>query len=276
MRNGKFFLVVVTVLCAPHASRAQDAELAAKVDRVVASVAARSSAPGPGCTIGVSSDGRTVERAFGMADIELGIPLTPQSILESGSVAKQFTSASIVLLALDGKLALDDPVKKYIPELPDYGAPLTIRNLLNHTSGIRDWGSVLELTGYGRGARLISQSLALDVITHQRGIDFTPGAEYSYSNSGYTLLATIVERVSGQSLPTFTALRFFKPLGMTHSQWRDDYTRLVPGRAQAYSPSGAGAWKLDMPFMNVYGNGGLLTTAGDWLRWNAIDRKSVV
>lgn len=270
MRTTGVFVFVLIVLGAPCASRAQDAELAARVDKVVASVAARAGGPGPGCTIGVSSDGRTVERAFGMADIELGVPLTPQSILESGSVAKQFTAASIVLLALDGKLAIDDPVRKYIPELPDYGAPLTIRHLLNHTSGIRDWGSVLELTGYGRGARLISQTLALDVITHQRGIDFTPGAEYSYSNSGFTLLATIVERVSGQSLPIFTALRFFKPLGMTHSQWRDDYTRLVPGRAQAYAPSGIGGWKLDMPFMNVYGNGGLLTTAGDWLKWNAM------
>ena len=168
MRNVKVFLVVLTVLCAPHASRAQDAELAAKVDRVVASVAARSSAPGPGCTIGVSSDGRTVERAFGMADIELGIPLTPQSILESGSVAKQFTSASIVLLALAGKLALDDPVKKYIPELPDYGAPLTIRHLLNHTSGSRDWGAGRERTGDGRGARRRAQALARDGSTQQR------------------------------------------------------------------------------------------------------------
>jgi CubicO group peptidase (beta-lactamase class C family) len=253
-----------------HQARAQDADLAAKVDRVLAAGAPKTASPGPGCVVGVSSDGKTVERAFGMADIELGVPLTPESILESGSVAKQFTAASIVLLAIDGKLRLDEPVRKYIPELPDYGAPLTIRNLLNHTSGIRDWGSVLELTGFGRGDRVVSQALALDIITHQRGIDFRPGAEYSYSNSGYTLLTTIVERVSGQSLPAFTAEHFLKPLGMTHSQWRDDYTRLVPGRAQAYSPRAGGGWKLDMPFMNVYGNGGLLTTAGDWLKWNAM------
>ncbi len=270
MRMTARAVLVAALLAASSVSRAQDAALAAKVDNVIAAVTPNSPALVPGCVVGVAHDGQTVERAFGTADIELGVPLTPASILESGSVAKQFTAASIVLLAIDGKLGIDDPVRKYIPELPDYGAPLTIRNLLNHTSGIRDWGTVLELTGYGRGDRVVSQALALDVITHQRGIDFKPGAEYSYSNSGYTLLATIVERVSGQSLPTFTALHFFKPLGMTHSQWRDDYTRLVAGRAQAYSPSIGGGWKLDMPFMNVYGNGGLLTTVGDWLKWNAM------
>jgi CubicO group peptidase (beta-lactamase class C family) len=270
MNNAKAFVFAVVAVAAPLALDAQDAALAAKVDRVVASVSPATAAPAPGCSVGVSSAGHVVERAFGMADIELGVPLTPQSILESGSVAKQFTAASVVILALEGKLRLDDPVRKYVPELPDYGVPLTIRHLMNHTSGIRDWGTVLELTGFGRGARVVSQALALDVITRQRGIDFTPGAEYSYSNSGYTLLSTIVERVSGESLPAFTARRFFQPLGMTHSQWRDDFTRLVPGRAQAYAPAATGGWKLDMPFMNVYGNGGLLTTAGDWLKWNAM------
>jgi len=250
-----------------------DADLSARVDRVLAQASAMPAAPG--CAVGVSRDGKIVERAFGMADLELGVANNPKTIFETGSVAKQFTAASIVLLATEGKLRLDDPVRKYIPELPAYGAPLLIRHLLNHTSGIRDWGSVLELTGYGRGDRVISQALALDVITHQKGIDFTPGAEYSYSNSGFTLLATIVERVSKQSLPAFTAERFFKPLGMT-AQWRDDYTRLVLGRAQAYGRVAGGAWRLEMPFMNVYGNGGLLLTVGDLLKWNAmLDARSL-
>ncbi|MFI5310536.1 MAG: serine hydrolase domain-containing protein, partial [Gemmatimonadales bacterium] len=244
-----------------------DADLAARVDRVLAQTNATSATPG--CAVGVSHDGRIVEHAFGMADLELGVANTPKTVFETGSVAKQFTAASIVLLAIEGKLRLDDPVRKYVPELPEYGAPLLIRHLLNHTSGVRDWGSVLALTGYGRGERVVSQVLALDVITHQKGVDFTPGAEYSYSNSGYTLLATIVERVSKQTLPAFTAERLFKPLGMT-AQWRDDYTRLVPGRAQAYAPAPGGAWRLDMPFMNVYGNGGLLLTVGDLLKWNAM------
>ncbi|HKV34692.1 MAG TPA: serine hydrolase domain-containing protein [Pyrinomonadaceae bacterium] len=228
-------------------------------------------APAPGCAAAVSLNGDVVfEKAFGLADLEHNVPNTAQTIFESGSVAKQFTAAALVLLQQDGKLSIDDPVKKYIPELPDYGSPLTIRHLLNHTSGLRDWGSVLGLTGAGRGDRVINQDLALDVITHQRALDFKPGAEYSYSNSGYNLAAIIVERVSKQKFPAFVEERLFKPLGMTNSSWRDDYQRIVPGRAQAYSRQGNGPWRLNMPFMNVYGNGGMLTTVGDWMKWNAM------
>ena len=233
--------------------------------------------PAPGCAAAVSLGGEVVfEKAFGLADMEHNVPNTAQTIFESGSVAKQFTAAALVLLQQDGKLSIDDPVRKYIPELPDYGSPLTIRHLLNHTSGIRDWGTVMSLTGAGRGERVISQDLALDVITHQRGLDFTPGAEYSYSNSGYNLAAIIVERVSKQKFPAFVEERLFKPLGMTNSSWRDDYQRIVPGRAQAYSRPNNGSWRLNMPFMNVYGNCGMLTTVGDWMKWNAmLDSKSL-
>ena len=123
----------------------------------------------------------------------------------------------------------------------------------------------MGLTGAGRGERVINQDLALDVITHQRALDFTPGSEYSYSNSGYNLAAIIVERVSKQKFPAFVEERLFKPLGMKNSSWRDDYQRIVPGRAHAYSRQGTGPWRLNMPFMNVYGNGGMLTTVGDWM-----------
>jgi CubicO group peptidase (beta-lactamase class C family) len=234
-------------------------------------------APAPGCAAAVSLNGETVfEKAFGLADLEFNVPNTPQTIFESGSVAKQFTAASIVLLQQEGKLNIDDPVRKYIPELPDYGSPLTLRHLLNHTSGIRDWGTVMALTGAGRGDRVITQDLAFDVIVHQRALDFTPGAEYSYSNSGYNLLAIIVERVSKQKFPAFVEERLFKPLGMKNSSLRDDYQRIVPGRAQAYARQGTGPWRLNMPFMNVYGNGGMLTTVGDWIKWNAmLDSKSL-
>jgi CubicO group peptidase (beta-lactamase class C family) len=233
--------------------------------------------PAPGCAAAVSLNGeRVFEKAFGLADMEFNVPNTPQTLFESGSVAKQFTAASIVLLQQDGKLSIDDPVRKYIPELPDYGSPLTIRHLLNHTSGIRDWGTVMSLTGAGRGERVISQDLALDVITHQRALDFTPGSEYSYSNSGYNLAAIIVERVSKQKFSAFLEERLFKPIGMKNSSLRDDYQRIVPGRAQAYSRQGTGPWRLNMPFMNVYGNGGMLTTVGDWMKWNAmLDSKSL-
>jgi CubicO group peptidase (beta-lactamase class C family) len=235
-------------------------------------------APGPGCSAAVSLNGQVVfEKAFGMAELEHGVLNTPQTIFESGSVAKQFTAAAVVLLARDGKLSIDDSVKKYIPELPDYEKPITIRHILTHTAGLREWGSVMALTGVGRGDRIINNDIALDVIVSQKNLDFTPGAEYSYSNSGYQLAAIIVERVSKQKFGAFVEQRLFKPLGMTKSSWRDDYQRLVPGRAQAYSRQGDKApWRLNMPFMNVVGNGGMLTTVGDWMKWNAmLDSKSL-
>src|ERR1041385_5582981 len=161
-----------------HAQVPDQAKVVAGAERAVEKAAKLSPSNAPGCAVGVSLDGKSVyEKGFGMADLEYNIPITPQTIFESGSVAKQFTAASIVLLSLDGKLKLDDPVRNYISELPDYGSPLTIRHLLNHTGGLRDWGSVMALTGVGRGDRVISQALAIDVITRQKALDFVPGTE---------------------------------------------------------------------------------------------------
>ena len=271
----KSLLLVLTVLAflstATFAQVPDKEKVAAGAERAFEKFTRAYVGPAPGCAAAVSLNGDVVfEKAFGLAELEHNVPNTTQTIFESGSVAKQFTAAALVLLQQDGKLSIDDPVRKYIPELPDYGSPLTIRHLLNHTAGLRDWGTVLSLTGAGRGDRVISQDLAFDIITHQRALDFTPGSEYSYSNSGYTLASIIVERVSKQKFPAFIEERLFKPLGMNNSSWRDDYQRIVPGRAQAYSRQGNGPWRLNMPFMNVYGNGGMLTTVGDWMKWNAM------
>ena len=272
IKNFLFVLTVVAALStATFAQVPEKEKVVAGAERAFEKVTKAYVAPAPGCAAAVSLNGNVVfEKAFGLADLEHNVPNTTQTIFESGSVAKQFTAAALVLLQQDGKLSLDDPVRKYIPELPDYGSPLTIRHLLNHTSGLRDWGTVLSLTPAGRGDRVISQDLALDIIIHQRALDFTPGSEYSYSNSGYNLAAIIVERVSKQKFPAFVEERLFKPIGMKYSSWRDDYQRIVPGRAQAYSRQGNGPWRLNMPFMNVYGNGGMLTTVGDWMKWNAM------
>lgn len=274
MARKNFFIVLSIVAFLSTSTWAQvpdKAKVVAGAERAFEKVTKAYVAPAPGCAAAVSLNGDVVfDKAFGLADLEHNVPNTTQTIFESGSVAKQFTAASLVLLQEDGKLSIDDPVRKYIPELPDYGSPLTIRHLLNHTAGLRDWGTVMGLTGAGRGDRVITQDLAFDVITHQRALDFTPGSEYSYSNSGYNLAAIIVERVSKQKFPDFVAERLFKPLGMKSSSWRDDYQRIVPGRAQAYSRERNGPWRLNMPFMNVYGNGGMLTTVGDWMKWNAM------
>ena len=271
------FTVVALLSSATLAQVPDKAKVIASAERGFEKFTKAYVGPAPGCAAAVSLNGEVVfEKAFGLADMEHNVPNTVQTIFESGSVAKQFTAAALVLLQQDGKLNLDDPVRKYIPELPDYGSPLTIRHMLNHTSGLRDWGSVMALTGVGRGERVVNQDLAFDVITHQRALNFKPGAEYSYTNSGYNLAAIIVERVSKQKFPAFVEERLFKPLGMKNSSWRDDYQRVVPGRAQAYSRAGNGPWRLNMPFMNVYGNGGMLTTVGDWMIWNRmLDSRSL-
>src|SRR6185369_4865382 len=213
-RNFLFVLTVVAFLATAISAQVPDkAKVVAGAERAFEKVTKAYVAPAPGCATAVSLNGEVVfEKAFGLADLEFNVPNTTQTIFESGSVAKQFTAAALVLLQQDGKINIDDPVRKYIPELPDYGAPLTIRHLLNHTAGLRDWGAVMGLTGAGRGARVINQDLAFDVIIHQRALDFTPGSEYSYSNSGYTLAAIIVERVSKQKFPAFVEERLFKPL----------------------------------------------------------------
>ena len=222
----------------------------------------------PGCAVGVSRAGEAVlARAYGMADLEHDISNTPATIFEAGSVSKQVTAAAIVLLALDGRLSLDDDVRAHVPELPDYGTPITLRHLLTHTSGLRDWGSVAEIAGWGRSVRTHTHEHVLDLLSRQSALNFVPGAQYSYSNSGYNLLAIIVDRTSGMPFAEFSRRRIFEPLGMTHTQWRDDYTRIVKGRSAAYALRD-GEVVIDRPIENVHGNGGLLTTIGDLLTWN--------
>jgi CubicO group peptidase (beta-lactamase class C family) len=202
-----------------------------------------------------------------MADLERDVPNAADTIFEAGSVSKQFTAAAVLLLARDGKLSLDEPARKYIPELPDYGAPLTIRHMLQHTSGLRDWGEVAGIAGWPRTSRVHTHAHVLEIVSRQRSLNFPSGTQYSYSNSGYNLAAILVSRVSGQPFAEFSQERIFRPLGMTRTSWRDDHTRIVKGRAIAYQQSGNG-FQIQMPFENVHGNGGLLTTVGDLLRWN--------
>jgi CubicO group peptidase (beta-lactamase class C family) len=227
-----------------------------------------SSVESPGCAIGVSVEGLTVlSRAYGMADLEHDIPNTPETIFEGGSVSKQFTAAAVMLLALDGKLSLDHDVRRYVPEVYDYGTTITLRHLLTHTSGLRDWGSVAEISGWSRQSRTHTHAHVLDILRRQSQLNFPPGHEYSYSNSGYNLLAVIVGRVSGTPFAEFCEQHIFEPLGMVNTQWRDDYTRIVKGRSTAYRVSGDTVSIL-RPIEDVHGNGGLLTTVGDLLIWN--------
>ena len=222
----------------------------------------------PGCAVGVAVRGKPVlMKAYGMADLEHDVPNTPDTVFESGSVAKQFTAMAILLLVEDGRLSLDDQVRKHIPELPDYGVPLTIRHMLTHTSGLRDWGSIAAIAGAPRTTREYTHAHVLEIVSRQKALNFPPGSHWSYSNTGFNLAAIIVDRVSGMSFAEFSKRRIFQPLGMTGTSWRDDHQQIVKGRAIAYSTTSAG-YQIEMPFENVHGNGGLLTTVGDLLKWN--------
>jgi CubicO group peptidase (beta-lactamase class C family) len=243
-----------------------DAALAARVDAVFARW---NTADSPGCTVAASRDATTlVSRAYGLADLEQGTRNTPDTIVEAGSISKQFTAAAMILLARDGKLSLEDQARRYLPELPDYGRPLTIRQMLAHTSGLRDWGDLAAVSGWPRGTRAHRHAHVLDIASRQRALNFLPGEEWSYSNTGYNLAAVIVARASGQSFAAFSRDRLFAPLGLTRTSWRDDYRRVVRGRATAYTIDTGGTIRTMMPFEDVHGNGGLLTTVGDLIAWN--------
>mgnify|MGYP000452720224 CR=1 FL=1 len=223
----------------------------------------------PGCAVAISRDGQPIAmRAYGMASLELNVPATTDSIYEAGSDSKQFTAAATLMLAREGKLSLDDDIRKYVPEMPDYGATVTIRNLLHHTSGLRDWGSIAAIEGWPRNTRTANNQDMLDMLARQKELNFAPGTHYLYSNSNFNLLAIIVDRVSGQSLADFTKARIFEPLGMSHTGWRDDHGDVVPGRTGAYELEN-GVYRNDQVIEDAYGNGGLLTTVGDLVKWQA-------
>ena len=267
-RSLALALLVLGGLASATAGRAQPAspsETGHLVDRIFQPV----TRPGaPGCAIGIEMDEHVLlTRGYGTADLEHDVPITPATVFEAGSVSKQFTAASILLLAQQGKLALTDDVRKHIPELPDYGTPITIDDLLGHTSGLRDWGTVEAMAGWPRTTRVYTMDDVLDIAAAQRKLNYSPGKFYQYINTDYNLLAIIVGRVSGESLPAFSHRYLFTPLGMTHTQWRDDFRRVVKNRAIAYEPGEHGFRQL-MPFEDTYGHAALLTTVGDLLRWN--------
>lgn len=222
----------------------------------------------PGCQFAISRHGQVIfSRAWGIADLEHGVPLSNESVIEAGSVSKQFTAAAILLLEQQGKLSLGDDLRKYVPEIPDYGSTITLRHMMQHTSGLKDWGAIAGIAGWPRSTKTYNNNDALYIISRQQTLNHAPGEEYVYSNSNYNLFAVIVERVSGQSLAEFTRIHIFEPAGMTHTEWRNDYKKVVPNRSIAYSKTGS-RYATEMPNEYVYGNGGLLTTAEDLLKWN--------
>lgn len=212
----------------------------------------------------------TIEAAAtGLANLEAHVPINAGTVFEVGSVSKQFIGAGIALLAARGRLDPGDPIRKWLPELPALYGGITIAMLTHHTSGIRSWNNLAELTGRGEDSTDYDNGWVLSAIARQQRLNNRPGVEYLYSNSNFVLAAIIIERASGQPLNDFYRDALFARLGMTHTRWRTDFREIVPGRAQAYLPNDRGSWQLDMPLNGVAGAGGLLSTVDDLQRWNA-------
>jgi CubicO group peptidase (beta-lactamase class C family) len=230
----------------------------------------------PGCAVGVYQNGQVAySRAYGMANLDHDVALTPGSVFHVASVSKQFTAAAILLLAQDGKLSVDDDIRKYVPELPDFGSRITLRHLAHHTSGVRDQWSLLGLAGWRYSRDLITDDDVLALLSRQKDLNFRPGERHLYSNSGYTLLAIVVSRVSGKPFREFTTERIFKPLGMANTHFRDNFNEIVKNQAYGYAPE-RGSFRLSVTNFDTAGATSLLTTVEDLAKWDAnFEKRSV-
>ena len=259
---GLILLVTIEGTVA-HADEAQDR--AAQVDSLFK---AWDKPASPGCALSIMKDGQVVyARGYGMADLEHDVKISPASVFHVASVSKQFTAAAVLMLASEGRLSLDDEVRKHVPQLPDFGVPITIRHLLHHTSGLRDQWDLLGIAGWRYSLDLITDGDVMAVLSRQKNLNFAPGSKHLYSNTGFTLLAQIVQNVSGQSFRTFTRDRIFVPLGMTHTHFRDNHAEIVKDIAYGYRRSGDG-FELSIPNFDTVGATSLLTTAEDLARWD--------
>ncbi len=253
-------------MAASGASARAQGPQSAQVDEVFKEFAAPGS---PGCAVGAYQGARVVHRgAYGMANLDHDVRLSPASVFHVASVSKQFTAAAILLLAADGKLSPDDEVRKFIPELPDFGQRITIRQLAHHTSGIRDQWDLLGLAGWRYSRDLITDDDVLQMLARQKALNFTPGERHLYSNSGYTLLAVVVGRASGKSFREFTTERIFKPLGMTSTFFRNNFNEVVKGQAYGYARDAAG-FRLSVTNFDTAGATSLMTTVEDLAKWHA-------
>jgi CubicO group peptidase (beta-lactamase class C family) len=255
--------MIPTVFWKPYKAATAKPSVAYRIDKLFAQWNRSDS---PGCSLGVSKNGVPVyERAYGMANLELGVPITPASVFPAASISKQFTAMSILLLAKRGQLSLDDAVQKYIPEWADHGSRITIRHLLTHTSGLRD-AFMLQGLAPPREDGGDRNEAIVKVLARTRGLNFAPGTEFQYNNGAYNLLGSMVKRVSGESLRAFADANIFKPLGMTHTHFHDDPSMVVPNRVSGYHQDGSG-WHVALENGGIVGNAGLQTTVGDLLLW---------
>ena len=224
----------------------------------------------PGGVVGIFMDGRIIySKGYGVANLDYDIPITPQSVLRIGSISKQFVAMCIAILAEQGKLSFDDDIRTYLPEMPDYGNQITIRHLLHHTSGIREYLALVNLIGKPEGSVFGYTTRELvELLSRQQKLNFEPGSQFSYTNSGYFLLAEIVTRVSGMKASAFAQENIFEPLSMTQTRFYDDPNAIIRNQAFGYSPKRDGGYRLDILRSDVIGDLGVITTVEDFLHWD--------
>ena len=263
-RAVAFASIAALALACPLGGQSLDAVQIQRID----SVFSRYNSASPGCALAIiRRDSIVYARGYGMASLELRVPITTRTVFDLGSVSKQFTAASIFLLQLDGKLNIDDDVRRYLPELPALGAKVTLRHLLTHTSGWRDYNDLLNVDGFDERDHSTDRD-AWDALRRQRALNFTPGSTFRYSNTGYFLLSEVVKRVAGVSLAVFAHNRIFAPLGMTQTQFLDDTRRVIPDRATAYAPGDSG-FVVEMANWDQLGDGAVQSNVEDLARWQA-------
>jgi len=222
----------------------------------------------PGCAVAVYQKGAIrFAKGYGMSNLEHDIPIVPSSIFHIASMSKQFTAAAVILLAQQGKLSLDDDIRKSIPEVPDFGDRITVRHLVHHTSGLRDCWDLLELAGW-RWGDIMAESDVMDLVSRQKELNFRPGQAIVYCNTGYTLLAVLVERVTGTSLRKYADSTIFKPLGMKSTHFHSRYTEPCRNRTSAYELDASGNYKVSIPAYDIYGTTSLFTTVEDLAKWD--------
>jgi len=237
-------------------------EAGRKVDSLFASYTSQT----PGAAVAIVKDGKVVfMKGYGMADLDHDIPITPQTVFNIASVSKQFTAFATYLLAAEGRISLEDNVRKYITELPDYGTVIRIKHLLAHTSGLRDQAAIGSLAG-GRSADVSTTEQVLKLVIRQKHLNFKPGTAFGYCNTGYTLLAEIIHRATGQSFAAYTEEKMFRPLGMTSTQFYDNHEKVVKNKAESYELVNGVYYHRPLNNSNA-GPSGLLTTVEDLAKW---------
>ena len=224
-------------------------------------------ADAPGCALGIIKDGKLIyAKGYGMANLEYEIPITPTTIFDIASLSKQFTGFAVAKLLEQKQISLDDDIRQYIPELPDFGHTITIDHLLHHTSGIRDWPGTLALAGL-RMDDVLSYDRILTMAFNQKELNFKPGSEYSYSNTGYNLLAELVQRVTGESFRKWTDNNIFKPLEMSNTHFHDDHTEIIKNKANGYYFDDDGKFHAAPNSLTAIGSSSLYTTIDDLAKW---------